>query len=408
VSVPVAESSPRYRGWRVVAVCFAMALFCWGFGFYGHSVFLAELQRQHGWSAALIAGASTVSSLVTAALLPFVADAIRLMGLRRFVLAGTATLAVSALLLPHITAPWQLYASYILQSFSWAALGVVAIANLLGLWFTRKRGLAISLALNGASCSGILITPALIQLIEWWGFATAMVIATVAMAAVLVPLVIAWVDRPNSAQASGADGSSAQASLATVQQWTKGAALRSWPFWSVTAPFALAFASQVGFIVHQVAFLSPSLGRGGAGIAVAIMTGMAVVGRLALGTVVDRLDQRVASAVSLGSQAAALLVMMLTESSAALYLACAVYGFSVGNIITFPPLIVQREFDAASYGMLVGLSTAVGQLVSSLGPVLVGAIRDLAGSYPVALSACVALNLVATILILMRPRGRPV
>jgi hypothetical protein len=44
VSVPVtAESSPRYPGWRVVAVCFAMALFCWGFGFYGHSVFLAVL-----------------------------------------------------------------------------------------------------------------------------------------------------------------------------------------------------------------------------------------------------------------------------------------------------------------------------------------------------------------------------
>jgi cyanate permease len=111
-----------------------------------------------------------------------------------------------------------------------------------------------------------------------------------------------------------------------------------------------------------------------------------------------------ASAASLGSQAAALLVMTLTESSAALYLACAVYGLSVGNIITFPPLIAQREFDAASYGMLVGLSTAVGQLISSLGPVLVGAARDLAGSYAVALSACIALNLVATALILMRPR----
>jgi MFS family permease len=405
VSVPViAESSPRYPGWRVVAVCFAMALFCWGFGFYGHSVFLAELQRQHGWSTALIAGASTVSSLVTAALLSFVADAIRLMGLRGLVLAGTATLGVSALLLPHITAPWQLYAIYVLQSFSWAALGVVAIANLLGLWFTRKRGLAISLALNGASCSGILIAPALIHLIEWWGFATAMLIATLVMTAVLVPLVLAWVDRPGPGQLPAADGPHDQATLETVPQWTRGAAMLSWRFWSVTAPLALAFTSQVGFIVHQVAFLSPSLGRSGAGTAVAIMTTMAVVGRLLLGTVVDRLDQRLASAASLGSQAAALLVMTLTESGAALYLACAVYGLSVGNIITFPPLIVQREFEAASYGMLVGLSTAVGQLISSLGPVLVGAARDLAGSYAVALSACIALNLVATVLILMRPR----
>lgn len=39
------ESSIRYSGWRVVAVCFAMAVVCWGFGFYGHAFYLAELRR---------------------------------------------------------------------------------------------------------------------------------------------------------------------------------------------------------------------------------------------------------------------------------------------------------------------------------------------------------------------------
>ena len=399
----IVESSPRYPGWRVVAVCFAMALFCWGFGFYGHSVFLAELQRQHGWPAALIAGASTVSSLVTAVLLAFVTDAIRLMGLKRLVLGGVVALGLAAMLLPHITEPWQLYAVYVLQSFSWAALGVVAITNLLGLWFTRKRGLAISLALNGASCSGILITPALIYLIEWQGFAAAMLVATAVMTVVLVPLVLAWVDPPTAGRLPAAGERSEPASVETTARWTKRAALHSWRFWSVTAPFALAFTSQVGFIVHQVAFLSPNLGPSGAGTAVAIMTSMAVIGRLVLGTVVDRLDQRAATAASLASQAGALVAMTLTENHAVLYLAGAVYGLSVGNVITFPPLIVQREFAASAYGMLVGLSSAVCQLTSSLGPVLVGAARDLAGSYPAALSVCIALNLAAAGMIMMRP-----
>ncbi|MCC7345780.1 MAG: MFS transporter, partial [Variibacter sp.] len=47
------EFSLRYRGWRVVVLCFFMALFAWGFGFYGHAVYLAELQRIHGWPASL-------------------------------------------------------------------------------------------------------------------------------------------------------------------------------------------------------------------------------------------------------------------------------------------------------------------------------------------------------------------
>jgi hypothetical protein len=48
------ETSARYDGWRIVAVCFAVATFGWGLGFYGQSVYLAELQRLHGWPAALI------------------------------------------------------------------------------------------------------------------------------------------------------------------------------------------------------------------------------------------------------------------------------------------------------------------------------------------------------------------
>jgi hypothetical protein len=32
-------------GWRVVLVCFVMAALIWGFGFYGHGFYLAELQR---------------------------------------------------------------------------------------------------------------------------------------------------------------------------------------------------------------------------------------------------------------------------------------------------------------------------------------------------------------------------
>ena len=47
------ESSPRYAGWRVVAACYLAALFCWGFGLYGHGVYLTELNRLHGWPTAM-------------------------------------------------------------------------------------------------------------------------------------------------------------------------------------------------------------------------------------------------------------------------------------------------------------------------------------------------------------------
>ena len=70
------ESSPRYHGWRVVFACFVMAMLVWGFGFYGHGFYLAELQRLHGWPASLIGSATTAYYLFSALLVIFINDAI--------------------------------------------------------------------------------------------------------------------------------------------------------------------------------------------------------------------------------------------------------------------------------------------------------------------------------------------
>ena len=53
------ETSIRYDGWRIVVVCFLLATFGWAFGFYGQSVYVAELQRLHGWPASLISAGTT-------------------------------------------------------------------------------------------------------------------------------------------------------------------------------------------------------------------------------------------------------------------------------------------------------------------------------------------------------------
>jgi len=395
------EASPRYRGWRVAAVCFAMATFCWGFGFYGHGFYLAELQRLHHWPAALISGASTAYYFVSAILVVFVNDIIARLGLRAFVLAGLAALATSAMLISAVRAPWQLFAVYLIMSFGWAAMSVGAITNILGLWFDQKRGLAISLALTGASFAGIVVVPPLVLAAGALGFATAMMIGTAIMLAVLVPLMLTWIDDAPAGQGSAHTAPAAQ----TKPSWTRSKALRDFGFWTVSAPFALALLAQVGFLVHQIAFLEPSIGRSAAGVAVGVTTAMAIVGRLGLGTVIDRLDQRKASAVSMASQALALAVMTQTTNPAVLIAACAVFGFSVGHLITFPALIIQREFEPQSFGMLIGLSTAISQFTYALGPGVLGLIRDLTGGYTASLALCVALDAAAAMIILMKRRG---
>jgi MFS family permease len=392
------EATLAYPGWRVVVVCFAMALVCWGFGFYGHAFYLVELQRLQGWPTALISSATTAYYFVSAVLVVFISDAIRRLGARACVLTGAFAFAAATATLPFVTQPAQLYAVYLLMAIGWAGMSVGAITNILGLWFTAKRGLAISLALNGASLSGVVVVPVLVLLAGMTSFATAMLAGAAFIVLLMTPLAFAYLGAPARFAPGTAPGPGNGGST-----WTRAQALKSYAFWSVSAPFSLSLLSQAGFLVHLIAFLEPVTGRNTAGLAVAITTAMAIVGRLALGLIADRTNQRLASALSLASQAAALLVMTQTTDTNTLLAACAVYGFSVGNLITFPSLIIQREFDAAAFGMIVGLSTAITQFTYAFGPGLLGLVRDLTGTYTASLLLCVALNLIAAAIVLRRP-----
>jgi hypothetical protein len=53
-----AQSEMRLH-WCAVLACFVTAVFAWGFGFYGQSVYLLELHRIRGWSSFLISSATT-------------------------------------------------------------------------------------------------------------------------------------------------------------------------------------------------------------------------------------------------------------------------------------------------------------------------------------------------------------
>jgi MFS family permease len=392
------ESSPRYAGWRVVLACYLAAVFCWGFGLYGHGVYLTELHQLHGWPTALISGAVTGFYLLTAALVVFVSDAIAKLGPRLLMLIGACCFGLAVALLAVIAELWQLYLAYLLMAVGAASMHVGAITNVVGLWFDRQRGLALSLALNGASSGGILVTPVLVLAIAHYGFSNAIIGSSIVIAVILLPALALWIDRPAIA-ATSPDAAPAAA-------WSRRSALRSTKFWSVAAPFAMALTAQVGFLVHQIAILQPTTGRAQAGFSVAALTVAAIVGRFGLGAFATRLDMRRFTTWSLASQAAAILAMTATTNTTALITACVVFGLSAGNLLTLPSLVIQREFDAPSFGMLVGLSWAISQFTYAFGPGLLGVVRDVTGGYAAALGICAALELAAAALILLRPPAR--
>ncbi len=403
------ESSEFRQGWSVVLACFCAATFAWGFGFYGQSVYFAELHASRGWPASVIASATTVYYLIGAVLLTRVHRAIELLGPRLLLACGSVVLGAGAIGLSRVQAPWQLFICDLVMAVGWAATTTTAIAMTLADWFDRRRGLALSLALNGASAGGFTVAPLLVHLSHRMGLAQAVPLLVLAGLAIVLPVMLVGIRRATFVEQSGpvrarGDLPRSDAMRLTVIA-TQAQALRSLHFWSVSLPFALALAAQVGFIVHQVAFLLPHLGNSGAGSAIAATAIAAAAGRLGFAPLIDRLNQRIAAAASFASQAFGLgLMLVLPDQPAALYVGSVVFGLSVGNVITLPALIVQREFTAQSFGLVVGLSSMVGQATLAFGPTLLGLAHDASGGYGAALALCIVLQLVGAVIVVMPRR----
>jgi MFS family permease len=177
-----------YHGWLVVAAAFVIALLGFGVGFYGPGIYLVALEQRHGWSAAEIASAITLYYVVSAVLVFFAGGIFERFGARRVVAAGAVAMAGGVVLLTVADRPWQVYAAFAAMSPGWAAMSGAAINIIVAPWFDRRRGFAVSLALNGASAGGIVIAPLLLLLIGRLGFARAMCSAAALMLAVLLPV----------------------------------------------------------------------------------------------------------------------------------------------------------------------------------------------------------------------------
>ena len=404
MSVPSRDGA--FFGWKVVVVAFFTALFSWGLGFYGTGIYLVELRAQHGWSIGLISSAITMYYVLSAGLITFVGDAFDRFGPRAVVLAGAVALGGGVIALPWLRTPWQLFVAFAVMALGWAAMSGAAVNAIVAPWFEVKRGLAISLALNGASAGGVIMAPLWIALIGALGFAGASVVVVGGLCTVLGPLAALYLYRGPAEIGLRPDGSAAPAAAhrthgAALRPTPRGELIRSLRFWTISVSFALGLVAQVGFLTHQVAYLSPLLGTGRAALAVTITTIAAIVGRVGTGLFIDRVDRRLASGVNFAIQAAALAILMRADSATPLYLGCALFGLGVGNAITFPSLIVQTEFLKQDFNRVVSLIVAINQMTFAFGPAILGWTRDRWGSYSVALAICLAADVAAALIVVV-------
>lgn len=408
----MSRTEPRiFYGWYIVLACGVVAFYSWGLAFYGLGVYLQALHARHGWSTSLISGAITAYYVASAAIGLIVGGIVDRRGARPVFAFGAVVMGLSIVMLGIVTAPWQLFAVLLVMSTSLASLSTTTIGGALLPWFNERRGRAVAMALIGSPAGGMVLVPVLVFLTHQHGFGAATIVAALLLWASVLPLAAFVIKRRPEDMGLLPDGMTASqdvvavdapASPASGPRWTRRTALRTSSFWMIAVPFFLGFVVQGGFIVHQLTFLEPTLGQAQAAFAVSAMTLVSIAGRLVLGALSDRVDRRLLAAGCVMVQAMALALMATVPSPAALWLGSVTFGLGVGILITLPPLLIQEAFGTLSFGTVFAMVNGAMQVGVSLGPSLVGVLRDRSGGYDGPLCVLAALDALAMVVLLWR------
>jgi cyanate permease len=156
----------------------------------------------------------------------------------------------------------------------------------------------------------------------------------------------------------------------------------------------------VGLVPHFVSLLVPVMGEDGAAGTMSLIAVCAVIGRLLLGAVIDRVDRRLAAAGNFVMQACGFALLLMGKDAPTMMAGSILFGLGVGILITLPPLIAEREFAVADLGRVVGLIIAINQALFSFAPAIFGVLHDLSGGYRVPVALAIALHLAAATLVL--------
>lgn len=375
----------QFFGWRVMWAALIVAVFGWGIGFYGPPIFLYTLASTRGWSIGLISAAVTTHYLVGALLVANLPSVYRTVGLTTTTNLGALCLTLGMFGWTVAEAPWQLFAATLVSGAGWAAMGAVAINTMISRWFDQGRPKALSMAYNGASIGGVVLTPIWVTLIAYGGLSMA-----AAIVGAVTIIVVCSLSNRYFRQSPASLGTTIDGHLSTLKDVPKTPSKHPerprWGLWksqtfiSYVAGFTIGLFVQVGIIAHLYSLIVADLGVLGAGLAAGFATACAIAGRTLVGCLLSpAADRRLLAATTYIVQAAGCLVLVVAmgESIPLLFLGILLFGVGVGNVTSLPPLIAQIEFVPIDVPRAVALATAIAQACYAFAPATFGLLREL-------------------------------
>lgn len=386
---------------QVGVVCASAVGLALGYSVIGMAtfgLFVVPLSNHFGWGRGDIAIAYTLMCYTLAAASPIAGLAVDRFGIRRVLLPSIVLFSIAYAMLATVDgAISHYYLLYVMLAIFGAGTAPPTYAQLLVLWFDRRRGLALGLGLAGVGIGTTLLPFYMQSCIDRFGYRGGYV-ATAALAlAASFPLAYFFLHEPRSFAPNRPYGHS----TTEIFGFDMKQCLRQRVFWQMLVAFVLLGLFTSGLITQLVPLLvDRGMSAKVAASALSLLGFTMIIGRVVTGFLLDRIFAPfvVGACVVIAIVGVALLWADASEWSA--FLATILVGFAVGAELDFMSYLVSRYQGLRAYGQVYGFMYGVFILGSGVGPLVMGYAQQQAGRYDAGLRVLLFGTLVALPLLL--------
>jgi MFS family permease len=406
-AAPAASAAPFYGYTIVGAAAFSMVLI---FSVhYSFGVFFLPLLKEFGWSRAATAGAFSLVWIAQGLLAVVMGGLNDRFGPRLVLTACGILIGTGYLLISQVHAIWHLYLFY--GVIVGAGLGgtFVPLTSTTARWFIARRGVMTGVVTAGVGVGALIGPPISSALISGYNWRTSYIILG-SVTLIGVTVAAQFLRRDPAQLGLRPYGEAASTSLASSQAASRrpgghshGLSLReaahTWQFWILCAVFLCYGFSLSAVLLHLTPHaVGIGIAASDAAWLVAVIGGASVVGKVLLGSAVDRIGTQRVYLISFVLLAASLASLALITEFRALTMFAVVFGFAYGGLAAAHAPIVAWLFGLKQHGLIFGVSFNGWTVGCALGPIVAGHLFDATGSYRTAFLACAGLSVLGLVL----------
>jgi MFS family permease len=400
--VPNMTSAKRpgfFYGYVIVFIGFVNMLLMFG-TFYSFGVFFKPLSADFGWTRATTSGAYSLGMFLSGLLAIIMGKLTDRFGPRIVMTISGFLFGLGFLLMSQVSTVWQLYLFYGVVMGVGLSGGFVPPLSTVARWFVKRRGIMTGFVVAGIGVGTLIIPPVATWLIERWDWSTAyLVIGAVVFVFIILSAQFLKFDPRRMGLLP--DGETEEA--AGMNLHARGSSFReamgSWQLWvlfSILFCFGYGLHNVIAHIANHVTDLGYSAAVG-AGV-LAVVGGLSIVGRIATGSITDRVGSKPPLIVNLILMAGAFFWLLAAGELWMFYLFAVVLGFAYGGLAAMESPIVAELFGLSSHGVIMGVASFGYTAGGAVGPLVAGTIFDMFDSYQIAFLVCAVVAILGIIL----------